>query len=382
MRISETKHTILLNYMKLFPYCAIALLTIISAVEAFAQEISEREKDTVAKLLTEAEYSEELQVETKASVVPEDEEYAGAMLAEYPSLPASMRDFWADEALPEHKQDTEWFKAFFQDVNRFTVPHFIIEKVKPYRAVPFEQLTAREASRTSHLYKGAEAYLRFSPDYLRFYNRVIIPKLDKVLRIFATKTKEVRHTAYIQTQDQRHDPVRGSKVYSGLQYDSGLRSDNGFVIFLSHVSNPETLYRLKHGDKITVITKAYYLPAAFEAYYTRPVTKEIQVHAHALNEHEEHECSNTVKVDMCWYWPPNRFAALAQFDSVRCTYDNTTGDYTKIVDTSFSLKSKEELYPDPPVVFPKEESSPIASIIIIGIALFVMGLRVIAKFST
>ncbi len=368
--------------MKLFSYCAIALLTIISAAETFAQEPSQRERDAVAKLLTEAEYSRELQTETKASVIPEDEEYAGAMLAEYPSLPASMRNFWADDSLPEHKQDVEWFKTFFQNVNRFTVPHFTIEKVRPYRAVPFEQLSAREVARTAHLYKGAEAYLRLSPDYLRFYNHVIIPKLDKVLRIFATKTKEVRHTAYIQTQDQRHDPVRGSKVYSSLQYNSGLRSDNGFVLFLSHVSNPESLYHLKHGDKITVITKAYYLPAAFEAYYTQPVTNEIQVHAHALNEHEEHECSDTVKVDMCWYWLPNRFAALAQFDSVRSTYDNTTGDYTQIVHTAFSRKSKKELYPDPPIVVPKKEGSPIASIIIIGLALFLIVLRIIAKFTT
>lgn len=366
--------------MKLISYCVIAFLTIVSLT--IAADVPQREKEMVERLLTEAEDSEALQTQTKASIIPDDEEYAGALLGEYPSLPAGMRDFWADESMPENRQDIEWFETFFQNVNRYTVPHVIIDKVRPYREVPFDQLTAKQARRSPHWYKGAEAYLRLSPDYLRFYNKVIIPRLDAVLRIFATKTKEVRHTAVINTHDQRHDPVRGSKVYSSLRYNSGLSSDNGFVIFLSYVSNPESLYRLKDGDKITVITRAYYLPAAFEAYYTRPVTNVIQVHAHALNEHDEHECSDSVAVDMSWYWVPERFAALAQFDSATCTYDNTTGDHTKIVHTVFSRKSKEELYPEPPVVSPKKESSPIGAIIIIGIALFVIVLRFIGKFTT
>lgn len=355
----------------------------ITCISAFATGKPHSEMDRVEALLNDAAtFEDSTSGKIEVRIDSNDEEYSGAWLEEYPTLSAEMRDFWAGVGEPENGQDIEWFQHFFSDVNSHTFAHFDITKATAYQPIPFEKLSAEEAAHGTRWYSGAQAYLRLSPDYLRFYNNIIIPTIDRILRKYAKKIGEVRTQAHIN--NQTWTGTHGIKTYHYLDYRTRFESEGYFLLELSRIEAPESVYRKQQGDSVTVITTQYYLPPAFRSYYTPPQTRKFKIYAHTLDEYDAPIRSrSSSEIETCWYWIPYCFAVETKHDSICAPREDHTGDYATVQYTLFSSKSPDELWPPQQEIVKskKEESSYFVPIAVILVSLVCIGLRIVRKIA-
>ena len=374
--------------MKSIVRTALISSAFITCISTFATGTPHTEMNRIEELLNDDTSPSDSTYLQKSEVRfdSKNEEYSGAWLKEYPTLSADMRDFWAGVGEPENGQDIEWFQQFFFDVNIHTFAHFDITKATAYQPIPFEKLSAKEAAQGIRWYSGAQAYLRLSPDYLRFYNNIIIPTIDRVLRKYAKKIGEVKTKAHIRNQSWTG--IQGIKTYHRLYYRTRVESGDFFLLELSRIEDPESLYRKQEGDSVTVITTQYYLPAAFRSYFTSPRTRNFRIYAHALDGYDEpiRSCGSS-EIETCWYWIPYCFGVETKHNAICSPEDKHTGDYATIQHTLFSRKSPDELWPpqpEPSDQSPKEQTpfgyyfGPTVAILL---ALVNIGFRIVRKLA-
>lgn len=353
---------------------------------------SDTEVQEVNKLLNEENPYAEGQL--KLTIIPQDEDIDGAYYDEYPSLPAEMRNFWAGVTPPSSSSEIEWLRQFFEDVEKYTKPHFVISGGTPYKEIPFEELSESDAYKSAKWYMGASAYVRISPDYLRFYNEVIYPKMDAVLRVYAKRRQEVKTQGDLNSTDWSRGSISTRKSFD-VGFGTGVQSNDYFLYYFHRVESPEALFSKSKKSKVTVSSTIYYFPKSYRSLVAHNKVHELTIYAHCTNEHDEHVLSTDRSTETSsWRWVTKNYAVELYFDPVYCTKEKETGDYTRCENTILTFKTKDELWPKIDDTDLKDDSWPKkngtdrieendetswSSVIIIGICLIFCGLKIVQK---
>lgn len=258
---------------------------------------------------------------------------------EYAGVSQTVQDFWMNLELPESKQDLAWFGKFTEDINKITRPQYIISSAEEYKQIPFDQLSADEAKRSKYWFKGAHATLRISPEYLRFYREVILPKYREVLEFFAVQTSEETVSA---------------KIYRG-KLDYSVSEQQDFHNILADVENPDALLNAHEGDMVNIKIYHYSLPPAFKSYYNSGENQSIKCYAHAIDAEGKQIISTEALIYPADWYVLGRGRLICPTVSFEDFYiwEKQTGEATQeYAKTLFNMRDKFDTFnmqrPEPP----------------------------------
>ncbi len=185
----------------------------------------------------------------------------------YPGISPEIRKFWYNLKPLENKEDTTGFHNTVKAISRHLQPTITLTPGNSYEAIPFEQLTKEQSREGKNWYRGATAKARISPEYVRFYHEVIVPKYGAFMKALSTEVSVTRDKGTVKCS--RNDRIY-SISYKGSRYAEGLEEsrDDSYFLLLT-VDNPEALFNKKAGEEVEITRTVYRLPEIFTKYYTR-----------------------------------------------------------------------------------------------------------------
>lgn len=295
----------------------------------------------------------------------EIEQPAASDGVEYVGIPQAMQDFWLNLELPENNQDLEWFKKFTAGVNEHTQTQYIIKSASPYKQTSFGLLSSEEAKRSRYWFTGASATLEVSPEYIRFYKEVIIPKYHEVLSFFAD---------YSYTEN-----IQAEVGYGKLDYKNKIKWPDGvFGLYLPDIDAPEKILNASIGDLVDLKVSIYRLPDAFKNYFVSYEQKKVTCYAHATDTAGKHIITTDQYFYSNWIWLSNDFRTSVNFASFYI-HENDTGEASQEYEkTIISMRDKWDTFglerPAPPISIEESAENAFLTIIITIVTLWLLSI--------
>ncbi|MBQ3144898.1 MAG: hypothetical protein IJB89_10325 [Akkermansia sp.] len=253
----------------------------------------------------------------------------------FPGISPEIRKFWYNLKPLENKEDTTGFHNTVKAISRHLQPTITLMPGNSYEAIPFEQLTKEQSREGKNWYRGATAKARISPEYVRFYHEVIVPKYGAFMKALSTEVSVTRDKGTVKCS--RNDRIY-SISYKGSRYSEGLEEsrDDSYFLLLT-VDNPEALFNKKAGEEVEITRTVYRLPEIFTKYYTRAEGIGQSIYANMYNA-EGIPVGSTENSFGCQKltWLKNGYAKELSFSNI-CLKDSA-----KVAKTEFNFISGAE----------------------------------------
>lgn len=181
----------------------------------------------------------------------------------FPGISPEIRKFWYNLKPLENKEDTTGFHNTVKAISRHLQPTITLTPGNSYEAIPFEQLTKEQSREGKNWYRGATAKARISPEYVRFYHEVIVPKYGAFMKALSTEVAVHRVKGTVKCG-------RRDRIYSiSYKTPKDFKNKGSWLSFLTP-DNPEAVFSKKAGDTVDMTMTVYYVPDIFSDYYTKP----------------------------------------------------------------------------------------------------------------
>lgn len=181
----------------------------------------------------------------------------------FPGISPEIRKFWYNLKPLENKEDTTGFHNTVKAISRHLQPTITLTPGNSYEAIPFEQLTKEQSREGKNWYRGATAKARISPEYVRFYHEVIVPKYGAFMKALSTEVAVHRVKGTVKCG-------RRDRIYSiSYKTPKDFKNEGSWLSFLTP-DNPEAVFSKKAGDTVDMTMTVYYVPDIFSDYYTKP----------------------------------------------------------------------------------------------------------------
>lgn len=181
----------------------------------------------------------------------------------FPGISPEIRKFWYNLKPLENKEDTTGFHNTVKAISRHLQPTITLTPGNSYEAIPFEQLTKEQSREGKNWYRGATAKARISPEYVRFYHEVIVPKYGAFMKALSTEVAVHRVKGTVKCG-------RRDRIYSiSYKTPKDFKNTGSWLSFLTP-DNPEAVFSKKAGDTVDMTMTVYYVPDIFSDYYTKP----------------------------------------------------------------------------------------------------------------
>lgn len=248
----------------------------------------------------------------------------------YPGISPEIRKFWYNLKPLENKEDTTGFHNTVKAISRHLQPSIILTPGNSYEAIPFEQLTKEQSREGKNWYRGATAKARISPEYVRFYHEVIVPKYGAFMKALSTEVAVHRVKGTVKCG-------RRDRIYSiNYKKPKDFKNKGSWLSFLTP-DNPEAVFSKKAGDTVDMTMTVYYVPNIFSDYYTKPGDFKCHIYANlydaegkALGFTQNYFAGDNL------FWLENGYAEELSFSNI-CLKDSD-----KVAKTEFDFISGAE----------------------------------------
>lgn len=248
----------------------------------------------------------------------------------FPGISPEIRKFWYNLKPLENKEDTTGFHNTVKAISRHLQPTITLTPGNSYEAIPFEQLTKEQSRKGKNWYRGATAKARISPEYVRFYHEVIVPKYGAFMKALSTEVAVHRVKGTV-----KYD--RRDRIYSiSYKTPKDFKNKGSWLSFLTP-DNPEAVFSKKAGDTVDMTMTVYYVPDIFSDYYTKPGDFKCHIYANLYDaEGKSIGFTQNYFAGNNLFWMENGYAEDLSFGNI-CLKDSD-----KVARTEFDFISGAE----------------------------------------
>lgn len=318
-------------------------------------------------ILKEGLFAKDFGLATNA-VADKGGDHEAATDADYSSISEDMRTFWQNLKPLENKQDLEALGKITSEMNRKTYLAAEITDVVQGEVIPFENLTSAQAvevSKGNVCYNATTATVQISPEYVSFFNNVIVPKLCEFLTPLAKdiSRKDIQVTV-CRGEYKNWDQTHGNAVlqaneatYLSFPNNTSMIKQGCYNVYLARFKDINAVYSAQNNTSVDAELIVFHLPETYSRFckvFTNP-ERVWDVHHHYQDINDKWIFSGRhVRVTFSQEWYNGKFAYRginlggfyvgkdSNFKNCVVTFNDKNEQYPYIEEEKKAQEQKEE----------------------------------------
>lgn len=238
----------------------------------------------------------------------------------YGSISEEMRTFWQNLKPLEDKQDLEGLKKITSEMCNKTYLSTEITDVVQGTAIPFENLSARQAQLVNEgnvCYGSTTATVQISPEYARFFNNVIVPKTCEFFTPLATDITRKKIQVTVSCGEYKNwDQTHGNAVLkatgaSRLIFPNNmhLKKEGFYNLFYVKFNDVNAVYSAENNTKVDAELIVFHLPQSYSNFCNLLGNRTQNVYHHYQDINDKWIFSGRhVRVNFSYEWYSDIFA--------------------------------------------------------------------------
>lgn len=238
----------------------------------------------------------------------------------YGSISEEMRTFWQNLKPLEDKQDLDGLKKITSEMCKKTYLFPEITDVVQGTAIQFENLSAQQAQLVNEgnvCYSSTTATVQISPEYVRFFNDVIVPKMCEFFTPLATdiSRKKIQVTV-CRSEYKNWDQTHGNAVlnaseatYFVFPNNMHLNKEGFYNVYFAKFKDINAVYSAQHNTKVEAELIVFHLPETYSRFCNKFGNLTWDVHHHYQDVNDKWIFSGRhVRVDFSYVWYNDKFS--------------------------------------------------------------------------